>query len=172
MLFELGIPFVSIAADIDETALPAELPADLVQRLARAKAEHVAPDHPDKAVLAADTVVALGEKIFGKPADIADARRMIEELSGKTHQVHTGVCLIRDGKSDVWTCTTDVTFKELTATVIDTYLLAAAVLDKAGAYAIQEHGGDLIESYEGLYSNVVGLPIEHVVERLQDHPMG
>ena len=115
------------------------------------------------------TYQLLSEKMFGKPADLADARRMLQELSGRTHEVLTGVSLVQDGRpADTWCCKTLVTFNTLDAEQIDAYFRLVNPLDKAGAYAIQEHGSLLVESIQGLLSNVIGLPVEEVVQKLQE----
>ncbi len=165
MLLQFGIPFRTAAANIDETPTPEETPTALVARLAAAKARAVTAA-PDDVVLAADTVVALAGEIFGKPADLDAARGMIRRLAGRTHQVHTGVCLLTAGDADVWVCTTDVTFKALSDDQIEAYLAVASPLDKAGAYAIQGHQALLVDHFDGSYTNVVGLPIEEVLAKM------
>ena len=168
MLREAGIPFVCHPADIVETALPNEAPAAHVERLAAAKAAAIAPRYPQQLVLGADTIVYLDGQIIGKPRDLADARRMIEWLNGRTHHVYTGVCLRRETPpaGAVWHCITAVTFRRLDAAAITRYLREADCLDKAGAYALQDHEDLLIAGYDGPRSNVVGLPLESVRERL------
>ncbi len=168
LLVQVSIPFAAIPVEVDETPAPSEAPADMVRRLARAKAEKAGQTHPEHVVLGADTVVALADEIFGKPADLAEARHMLATLSGRTHRVYTGVCLYRQQprKAEVWVSITQVRFNQLSPAQIDDYLEQADPLDKAGAYAIQDHEELLIDSYDGLYSNVVGLPIEEVLEKL------
>ena len=168
LLHEAGVPFVTRPVDVDEAPLPAETPKALVQRLARAKAE-AADVGPDDIVLAADTEVAYDGECFGKPRDLADARRMITRLAGTTHRVHTGVCLRHADTAEVWVCTTEVTFKPLTAADIDHYLRVSQPLDKAGAYGIQHHADILLAGYRGSWTNVIGLPIDEVRERLAQH---
>ncbi len=146
----------------------AEPPADYVRRLALAKATEVSlaalPRHPQAVVLGADTVVALGNRIFGKPKDLAEAKAMLSALSGRCHAVYTGVALVRDGVPlRSWTAATQVWFKPLTAAAIDLYCGLAQPLDKAGAYGIQEHGELIVEKIDGLLSNVIGLPVEEVL---------
>ena len=158
-----------IPANIDETALPGEGPFDLVERLARAKAAAVAKEHAKEGepVVAADTIVALDGELLGKPADEADARRMLHALSGKTHQVATGVCIVRDGSAESFVDITDVTFYELSHDEIDAYVATGEPMDKAGAYGIQgQHGRMLVEKIDGDFYNVVGLPIAKVVRAL------
>jgi septum formation protein len=168
MLLQEGLEIKVVPANIDESILPFESPEKLVTRLAEEKALAVAVDYPDKIVIAADTVVAWGTDILGKPADFVEARKMIEKLNGKMHSVFTGVCLYchQSSKQRSWVSRTDVRFKKMSDSTIDDYLAVANPLDKAGAYAIQDHGELLVEEYDGLYSNVVGLPIEDLIYEL------
>ena len=172
LLCEAGIEIRVVPAHIDEQALPRELPAEHVRRLAGAKADHVAAQMPDCLVLGADTVVAHQNRIFGKPDSLDDAKTMLNTLSGSAHEVLTGVCLRRLNPEclQCWVCRTKVCFRELTPNVIDRYCSLVNPLDKAGAYAIQEHGEMLISSIDGLMSNVIGLPVEEVLERLKKIP--
>ena len=166
---EAGYDARIIPADIDESALPGEGPFELVERLARAKAETVATGHaePREAVVAADTIVALDGALLGKPSDEADASRMLHALSGTTHQVATGVCIVRDGGTESFVDITDVTFYELSDAEIEAYIATGEPMDKAGAYGIQgEHGRMLVEKIDGDFYNVVGLPIAKVVRAL------
>ncbi len=166
---EAGFDTRVIPANIDETALPDEGPFNLVERLARAKAAAVAKEHAKEGepVVAADTIVALDGELLGKPTDEADARRMLHALSGKTHQVATGVCIVLDGSAESFVDITDVTFYELTHDEIDAYVATGEPMDKAGAYGIQgQHGRMLVEKIDGDFYNVVGLPIAKVVRAL------
>ena len=157
----------STAAEIFDEQLS---PWELCQLNAHRKARVVAKKHPDALVLGADTLVFLGDEIMGKPADIADARRMLTRLQGRTHQVVTGISLIhlRAHRERIFAVSTDVTFRSLTAGQIDDYLARVNPLDKAGAYAIQEHGEMIVAEISGSYSNVVGLPVERVGEELDE----
>ena len=168
MIKDAGYEFKVHPADIDETAKASESPEKLVKRLALEKAQKVLESYPNDIILAADTVVAWGPEILGKPADFIEARKMIEKLNGKKHSVFTGVAIIGNGVELNWIAETEVTFNQLTDQQVDDYLAQANPLDKAGAYAIQDHGELLVEEYDGLYSNVVGLPIEEVNEALKD----
>jgi septum formation protein len=172
LLQEAGIAVLVDAAGVDETALSGELPAAHVQRLALAKAEAVSARHPGHMVLGADTIVVLAGVIFGKPADLRDAARMLGELSGRWHEVLTGVALVRREPAcrHTWVCQTRVRFRTLDGDTIREYCARANPLDKAGAYGIQEHGEMLVAEIDGLRSNVVGLPIEEVVAALRDRP--
>ncbi len=166
---EAGYDARIIPADIDESALPGEGPFELVERLARAKAETVATGHaePREAVVAADTIVALDGALLGKPSDEADASRMLHALSGTTHQVATGVCIVRDGGTESFVDITDVTFYELSDAEIEAYIATGEPMDKAGAYGIQgQYGRMLVEKIDGDFYNVVGLPIAKVVRAL------
>jgi septum formation protein len=140
----------------------------MVRRLARAKAIHAAERFAARLTLGADTVVLHNGIPLGKPSSLDDARRMLGTLSATTHEVLTGVCLRRHEPpfDDTWVSVTEVTFRKLTGELIEDYLQRVHVLDKAGAYAIQEHGDMLIAGISGLRSNVVGLPVEEVVKRV------
>ena len=148
-----------------EEVLPEEHPdpAALAVHLAAEKALDVSRRRPGELVLGADTVVALGPRIYGKPTGPADARRMLRELSGKTHEVITGVALVRTHGDTPQTKTlaarTEVRFRELDDPEIDEYLDTGEPFDKAGAYGIQGYGALLIEGIRGDYPNVVGLPV-------------
>ncbi|HYI02445.1 Maf family protein [Hyalangium sp.] len=158
LLSQLGLRFTVAAADLDETPLAGEAADLYVLRLARAKAQAVAARFPDTWVLAADTTVALGTELLGKPGGPDEARQMLTQLSGRTHAVYTGVALA--GRAEEATVVhTRVTFRTLSAGEIDWYVSTGEPLDKAGAYAIQGKGGFLVASVEGSPTNVVGLPL-------------
>lgn len=166
---EAGYDVRVIPADIDETALPNEGPFELVRRLAAAKAQAVAAAHAQahEAVVAADTIVALDGQLLGKPAHEADARRMLRALSGRTHQVATGVCIVRGHDVASFVDVTDVTFFKLTEAEIETYIATGEPMDKAGAYGIQgQYGRMLVNKIDGDFYNVVGLPIAKVARAL------
>src|SRR5262249_6167534 len=139
------------------------------ERLARLKAIHVARGVRSGRVLAADTLVALGRRILGKPADESDARRMLRLLSGRTHRVVTGVavCGPRGARLRSSRCVTRVTFHRLSSHEIGRYVRSGEPTDKAGAYAIQEKGSRLVLRVRGSYTNVVGLPLELVIRLLR-----
>jgi septum formation protein len=170
LLREAGVSFVCHPAHVVEDTLPDEAPADTVRRLARAKAAAIAARFPDRLVLGADTLVVLGQTVLGKPESSADAARMLRLLSGHTHEVMTGVSLmqLRPACDITWMARTAVRFRNLTDETIQRYLARVHALDKAGAYAIQEHGELIVDSITGLLSNVIGLPIEEVVARLRE----
>ena len=170
LMREAGYDVQVAPADIDETPLPDEHPRDLVMRLARDKARAVAAQYGcrEQTVLAADTVVALGDTILGKPMGATDAKRMLTNLSGNTHQVATGVCIAENGIVRSFVDVTDVTFYTLTDAEIDAYIATGEPMDKAGAYGIQGiHGRMLVRSINGDFYNVMGLPIAHVQRELQ-----
>ena len=128
------------------------------------KAEAVAELNPRAIVIGADTVIRFEGEIIGKPADLEDAKHILAKLSGRTHDVATGVC-VRCVEADIlvrFEETTHVTFRTLTPEIIEYYIKAVNVLDKAGAYAIQEHGEDIVESIDGSLTNVIGLPVERL----------
>jgi septum formation protein len=151
--------FEVLAADIDETPHDNEDPAAYVERLAIEKARAVLALRPDARVLGADTTVTIDGEILGKPVDEADARRMLRRLSGRVHDVHTGVAVVSTtgGKSAV--DTTRVWFEVMTDEDISWYVGTGEPVDRAGAYAIQGFASRFIPRIEGSYSNVVGLPV-------------
>lgn len=162
LLARLGVPFIVVVPELDESARPGETALELVRRLAAAKAAAVT----GPLVLAADTVVELDGELLGKPAGAEEARGMLRRLSGRSHQVHTGVAARAGERVEVATATTTVRFVAMTAAAIDWYVSTGEPLDKAGAYAIQGSGGLFVEAIEGNASNVVGLPLPTAVELL------
>ncbi len=169
ILRDAGIPFTVTSSAVDETPGRGESPHDLVQRLAAAKAELVAARAVGPAiVIAADTIVTLEGRIFGKPRSTDDARHMLEKLSGLTHAVVTGVALIRlpDAERLTFVESTLVHFAALSAREISRYLATGEPHDKAGAYAIQGRAGRYIPRIEGCYFNVVGLPLARLQQSL------
>lgn len=160
LLERLDLPFRVIVSDAEEVSSGNASPAEIAQQNALAKARAVAcAQDDDSTVIGADTIVVLENRIYGKPTDEDDAKRMLRELSGKTHQVITGVCIIRKGDATTFAETTDVTFKALAEDEISAYVATGEPLDKAGAYGIQGLGGKLVASLAGDYDNVVGLPV-------------
>jgi septum formation protein len=171
ILRDAGFSFLVMSSAVDETPFPEESPSDHVQRLADAKAELVAARAVGPAiVIAADTVVTLDGRIFGKPRSSDEARQMLEKLSGRTHSVLTGVTLIRlpDAERRTFVETTLVHFAPLSPDDITRYLATGEPHDKAGSYAIQGLGGRFIPRIEGDYFNIVGLPLAHVTQALSD----
>lgn len=170
LLVAAGAKDVKIAAsDIEESADASQGMAALVLQNARAKATDIATKFPHSIVLGADTLVWLDGDALGKPPDLTEARRMLARLSGRVHEVCTGVHLVRlDPHLQVeFHETTRVRFRSLDEAAVDAYLAKVDVLDKAGAYALQEHGDLIIESVEGSRSNVVGLPVERTLAALR-----
>lgn len=167
LLEDAGIAFRVAVSDAEEISASDASPAEVARRNARRKAEAVAASQePAAIVIGADTIVVLEGRIFGKPVDEENAARMLRELSGRTHQVITGVCIVRDGASETFAETTDVTFRQLDDDEIAAYVATGEPLDKAGAYGIQGLGGKLVERIEGDYDNVVGLPMTRLQRAL------
>lgn len=161
LLAQIGVyPDDLIPADISEIPLKKEIPLKLAARLASEKASSVALTAPDNWVLAADTVVACGRRILGKPENISEAERFLKLLSGRRHRVISGVCLITPNKKKIIkTIVTAVKFKLLSKEELESYLEAEEWHGKAGGYAIQGYAGTFVKWISGSYSNVVGLPL-------------
>jgi septum formation protein len=168
LLRNAGISFEVQPAHIAEDPLPEEDPRACAERLAREKAMAIARLRPGDAVLGADTVVVVEGQNLGKPVDVADAARMLRMLSGRQHQVITGVCLVFDGQCSVASETTSVTMSKISDREIADYVASGESMDKAGAYAIQGLASRWIPRIEGDYSNVVGLPIALVWRMLNN----
>ena len=172
LLAGLGVPFeVRVLQDIDEH-YPESLPVNEVARyIAKEKADaYRRIVASDELIITADTVVIVGDEILGKPVDEADAVRMLQLLSGRTHQVTTGVCLLTAEKERCFDVTTDVTFKTLTDEEIHYYVNRYRPFDKAGAYGIQEWIGYIgVTGLHGSYYNVMGLPVQRIYQELTKH---
>jgi septum formation protein len=166
ILRQAGIPFTVRVADVDETPLAREKPEDYVRRLAKEKALAVRPG-PEEVVLGADTTVVVHGVMLGKPVDVNDARRMLHLLSGKRHEVMTGICLKSAAGVILDWATTHVWFTEMTGREIEDYVASGEPMDKAGAYAIQGLASRFIERVDGCYFNVVGLPVALVYKHLR-----
>jgi septum formation protein len=164
LLATAGFQFTVRSRPVEEIRAPGEPPIEYVRRLARAKAEAVREAHgsAEEIVLGADTVVVLGDRVLEKPVDADDARGMLRALSGREHVVITGVCLVRATRVMVDHESTRVHFVELTESEIDAYVLSGEPMDKAGAYAIQGLASKFVDSIEGCYFNVMGLPLARV----------
>jgi len=169
LLRQLSIPFEVCPAQVAELHQEQFTVRELSLLNAHRKARAVARSYPEAWVLGADTLVCCGPRLYGKPTDLADAARMLRELAGRTHQVVTGVCLLhgRTRRARLFAETTDVIFRPLAPAAIQAYLAAVNPLDKAGAYAIQERGDELVAGIAGSYSNVVGLPLERLRHELR-----
>ena len=168
ILEQLGLPFDVVTPRYEERTPQVGDAVELVREHAQAKARSVAADAGERLVLGVDTAVVLDGLIFGKPSDAADAERMLEELSGKTHVVVSGLCLLTPGWEVVEHEGTRVTFRELTPRDLAAYVATGEWEGRAGAYAIQGRGASLVRSIEGDYLNVVGLPAACLVRLLAD----
>lgn len=166
LLIAAGVDVDVDPVDVDEMRREGETPGAYVERVARDKALAGVTRHPGRAVLGADTAVVLGDEVFGKPTGPADAARMLRRLSGREHEVLTGVALARDGRLESFVERTVVTMAPIPDADLAAYVASGEPLDKAGAYAIQGGAGRFVEGIRGSYTNVVGLPMERVMEVL------
>lgn len=162
-----GIPFTIRVADIDETMDPDKPPFEEVSRVSRLKARAI-PRKEDDIVIAADTIVVCDGQVLGKPANEAEAYRMLSLLSGRKHQVMTGVTVLQGDKIISHTEVTDVHFRPLTDNEILAYIATGEPMDKAGSYGIQQKGGLFVERINGDYFNVVGLPVCRLGQILEE----
>jgi septum formation protein len=170
LLRQLGYTFHVVPSEAEEIHSEDLSGGEVAQLNAYRKARIVSKKFPDAVTLGVDTVVVLGPRLFGKPANLAEAEEMLIALVGQTHQVVTGVCLIhlRSHRQKMFAEQTDVTFRKLTPEQIRTYHTKVNPLDKAGAYGIQEHSEILVESISGSFSNVAGLPMERLQTELAE----
>jgi septum formation protein len=162
ILAQLGVAFELAESPYEERALPGIDPAELARRHAVGKARPVR----GRAVLGVDTIVALDGEVLGKPGDEAEARRFLERLSGRTHTVHSGLCLRVDGVEEVRGAATAVTFAALDRDDVDWYLATREWRERAGAYAVQGRGAALVREIRGDYTNVVGLPVSEFLDAM------
>ena len=167
LLSNARIPFTVEPAHVAEEPLSHEQPLQYAQRLARDKAYAIFAKHSDNVVLGADTIVVVDEHLLEKPRDAADAARMLRLLSGRAHQVITGVCLIAPGYEQTEAEITQARFSELSESEIASYVETGEPMDKAGAYAIQGMASRWVERINGCYFNVVGLPVPRVFRMLR-----
>ena len=169
LLRQLGVEFTVLPSDAPEVHDDQLTAREISQVNAYRKARVIAKKFPDALVLGADTLVYLDTTLLGKPADLEDADRMLKQLSGRTHEVVTAICLLhlRTHRQRVFFESTAVTFRTLDAVQIRRYLGKVNTLDKAGGYAIQEEGDLIIEKISGSYTNVVGLPVEKLRKELE-----
>ena len=166
-LMALITPNYTVApSDVDESRITAATPAQLAQALAEAKALAVAQQHPDDTVIGCDTMVDCDGAVFGKPHDAEDAKRMLRALSGKTHQVHTGVCIAKGDRAEHFVDSCKVTFFPLGEEEIAFYTATPEPYDKAGAYAIQGRAALWLDRIEGDYYTIMGLPVSRTVQTL------
>jgi septum formation protein len=172
ILEQLRIPFDVVAPNYHEATPEDADPLQVVREHAHGKAWSVADIAEDRPVIGVDTAVVLGGRIFGKPADASDAEQMLEELSGKTHVVVSGLCLLTPGWEELEHETTQVAFRELTPRDLGTYVATGEWEGRAGAYAIQGRGASLVRFIEGDYLNVVGLPVALLIRLLADRFSG
>jgi septum formation protein len=168
ILTQIDIPFQSVGSRIDEAVQKKMRPTDFACLMATLKAESAQKAYRRRWILAADTLVVINKRIFGKPRDAQDCRTMLSELSGKRHRVITGFCILEPSgnKSHLEAVSTTVHVKELSAMEIEAYIETGEPFGKAGAYAIQGIGAFMIEGIEGSYTNIVGLPVCEVVRAL------
>lgn len=164
VLRSVGCPFKVVPPDYGEDRYESWDDGELLLHRAVQKAESVRSNHPDNAILAADTIVRLDDRIFGKPQNSGEAASMLKALSGKNHEVWTAVCYFPEGALPKRTavCCTEVSFRSLSEDEISAYIKTGEPLDKAGAYGIQGIGGLWIQSIRGCYFNVVGLPLSQL----------
>lgn len=166
----LGRIVPNFEVDVVETEelIDSTLPLDkAIEEVALQKGKAVFAKHPNDIVISADTIVALNGKIYGKPKNEADAKVMLNELSGKTHEVITGVCLMKAGKTETFSSVSNVKFLSLTNEEIDAYVATGEPLDKAGAYGIQGYGALLIDKIDGDYYTIMGLPIAKLNRKIK-----
>jgi septum formation protein len=170
LLAEAGFTFDVIAPEVREISTSDLTVAELTACNALRKARAVAREYPNDVVLAADTIVSLGTEAFGKPADMHDARRILRRLSDRTHEVYSAVfiCKRSSGRRHVFYDVSRVRFRRLSESAISDYFAKINPLDKAGAYAAQGHGTEIIERIDGSFTNVVGLPMEKTIRVLRD----
>jgi septum formation protein len=169
LLRNARIPFEADPADIQEEPVTGEAPIDYARRLARDKARAVLLRHPGSIVLGADTVVVVDQHLLEKPANAGDAVRMLGLLSGRTHQVITGICLVAADFERVDAEITQVTFTAISDAEAADYIATGEPMDKAGAYGIQGMASRWAERIEGCYFNVVGLPVSRVYRMLKEY---
>lgn len=170
LLRAAGIAFEASPADVDESLRDGEDPERYVRRLAVEKAETVARAHPGRVVLGADTTVVLDGEVLAKPADAADASRMLRALSGRSHQVITGVAVAGPSGTHEAPAFTRVTIRPMTDEEIAQYVASGEPMDKAGAYGIQGRFATFVTNVDGSYTNVVGLPVALVCRLLMGYP--
>ncbi len=168
LLRQWDFEFVVMPSNAEEIHSEDLSPGEVAQINAYRKARLIAKKHPDAVTLGVDTVVSLGPNLYGKPANMREAERMVMALQGKTHLVVTGVCLLhlRSHRQKMFFEQTDVTFRKLTPAQVRHYHFEVNPLDKAGAYGIQEKNVSVVESISGSFSNVAGLPMERLQAEL------
>ncbi len=167
LLEKAGVSFEVVVSGVNEEIPASYTPAQTVECLAERKGEAVLALRPDCAVISADSVVCIDGMILGKPKDDEDAKATLRRLSGRTHEIYTGVCLLAGGKKEVFHQVTQVTFYPLTEEEIAEYVQMGESRGRAGSYGIEGKGVVLVQSICGDYSNIVGLPVAETLRRLQ-----
>lgn len=168
LLEKCGVPFEIDAAEIDETLKSDCSLTDAIMDLSVRKAAAVLKRHPDAVILGSDTIVVIDNRVLGKPHDREEARRMLEELSGRTHQVITGLALVSSKKTHTDVSVSHVSFAQLSETEIFEYLFSGEADDKAGAYGIQGLAGRFITKIDGDFYAIMGLPLSMVYQELKN----
>lgn len=171
ILTELGCTFDIVVADTDESCNandPAEIVCILAERKAKAVAEKLGDSANGRLIIAADTLVSCDGNVLGKPKDRTDAKSMLTMLSGRTHEVYSGISLILNGRVQTAFECTQVSFNEMTDAEIERYIDSGEPMDKAGAYAVQGKAAAFIQGLNGCYFNVVGLPVHRLYRMLQE----
>ena len=169
--YEFTVLQCKVSEIFDESMNPREVPRHLAEVKAQAALDqHKWLNEPGNLVLSADTLVFLEDEILGKPRDISEAKSFLGRMSGRTHQVITGVALRRSGTTEVWSGATEsrVTFRKIDSAEIDAYVASGEPMDKAGAYGMQGEGRKLVAVFEGSWSNIVGLPLETLAQVLRE----
>ena len=166
LLSLLNIKYEAIPADIQETIDPNNNLEKEIEKLSYQKAFHIFKDNKDALVIGADTIVKIDNQILGKPKSIDEAKKMLQTLSNNTHEVVTGVTILKDNNVETFSCTAKVTFYPLTENEIDDYIKTNEPMDKAGAYAIQGIGAKFIKSIDGDFYTIMGLPIAELYHRI------
>lgn len=169
LLTRLGLEFEVVPAEIDESYLGDDMPVEHVERLAREKAIAVARDHPDALVIGSDTIVLIDSDILGKPRDAAEAVRMLMRLADREHQVYTGIAVVWGSRIHSAVEEVRVRFRPLDLRECEEYVATGEPMDKAGAYGIQGFGSALVDSIEGDYFAVMGLPVVRTLDMLRRH---
>jgi len=169
LLSSVGLKFKTVPAHVDENYLNGETPNQHARRLAQSKAKIISEKYPDTWVLGADTIVVIDGQILGKPENKAQAKKMLQKLSGRTHKVHTAFTITRAASSISRTrvIQSAVSFKKISPDEIKWYISSKEPYDKAGGYAAQEKGASFIKSVRGSYTNVIGLPLCEVLEEFK-----
>ncbi|MCH4266506.1 MAG: Maf family protein [Solobacterium sp.] len=168
LLEKCGLPFEVSPADIDETINENGYLPDQIRMLAERKAAAVLKDHPNEVVIGSDTIVTIDQKVLGKPKDAEDAKRMLRQLSGHTHEVITGICILSSMREYSNVSVSEVTFADLDDQEIEKYVETGEPMDKAGAYAVQGIASRYITRIHGDYYSIMGLPVSMVYEELKN----